>query len=398
VRILLLNDYGRPHGGGEVMVFTMRDELRRQGHDARLFASDAPVSAFASHADYDCFGTTSCVRGLVQTANPWAAAALRRVMREFSPDVVHVTMFMTQLSPLVLPLLRGVPTVFHAVWYRYVCPTGTKMLPTFASCRHRAGTACLTEGCLPVYDWVPLMAQHAVVRRWSGAFGVIVAVSDAVRDSLVESGVAVDDVIPAPIDVRPARPPLCGPPTVLFAGRLVPEKGADVLLRAFARVHREMPEACLTIVGEGPARGALTALRRELGLDDAVQMHRQMSRESLERVADGAWVQVVPSTWNEPFGLSAAEAMMRGSAVIASRSGGLPSVVGDIDSSSLVPPRDDRALAGALLTVLGDRERCETAGAAGRARALERFAPDNVVERFLAHYARLGASTSSARA
>ena len=395
MRILLLNDYGRPIGGGEVMVSTLRDELRRRGHDARLFASDAPVSAFGSHADYTCFGTTSRARGLVQTANPWAAAALRRVMREFRPDVVHVTMFMTQLSPLVMPLLRGVPTVFHAVWYRYVCPSGTKMLPTLEPCRFQAGTACLRAGCVPLHDWVPLMAQQAMVRRWSGRFGAVAAVSDAVRDRLVEAGVAVDDVIPAPIPVRPARPPLSGPPVALFAGRLVPEKGADVLLRAFARVRRELPGTCLTIIGAGPAWPALVALRRELALDDVVQMHAQMSRESLEHVADRAWVQVIPSVWDEPFGLSAAEAMMRGTAVVASRSGGLPNVVGDADPNSLVPPRDDRALADALLAFLGDRERCETAGAAGRASALKRFAPNTVVDRFLVHYARLGATTSS---
>ena len=395
MRILLLNDHGRPLGGGEVMVYTIRDELRRRGHDARLFASDAPVSAFESLADYTCFGTTSRARGLVQAANPWAAAALRRVMREFRPDVVHVTMFMTQLSPLVMPLLRGVPTVFHAVWYRYVCPSGTKMLPTLEPCRVQAGTACLRAGCVPLHDWVPLMAQHAMVRRWSARFGAVTAVSEVVRDRLVESGIAVDDVIPAPIPVRPERPPLCGPPAVLFAGRLVPEKGADVLLRAFARVHRELPGTCLTMIGDGPSRPALAALRHELALDDVVRMDTQMSRESLEHVADRAWVQVIPSVWDEPFGLSAAEAMMRGTAVVASRSGGLPSVVGDVDPNSLVPPRDDRALADALLAFVSDRERCETAGAAGRASALKRFAPTAIVDSFLAHYTRLGATTSS---
>ena len=395
MRILMLNDYGRPLGGGEVMVETIRDELRRRGHDARLFASDAPVAAVASRADYSCFGTTSRARGLVQMANPWAAASLRRVMREFRPDIVHVTMFMTQLSPLVLPLLRGVPTLFHAVWYRYVCPTGKKVLPTLAPCRCQAGMACLRAGCVPLHDWVPLMAQRAMVRRWSGLFGAVTAVSDAVRDRLVESGVFVDDVIPAPIPVRPARAPLCGPPAVLFAGRLVPEKGADVLLRAFARVHRELPGACLTIIGDGPSRPALTALRRELALDHVVQIQPHMPRESLEREADRAWVQVVPSVWAEPFGLSAGEAMMRGTAVVASRIGGLPNIIGDADPKSLVPPRDERALADALLAFLGDRDRCETTGAAGRASVMQRLAPETVADRFMVHYARLGATTSS---
>lgn len=391
MRILLVNDHAMAYGGGEVMVFTLRDELRRRGHDARLFASNARVSPLPSEVDYDCFGTTSRARGLVQSANPWAASALRRVLHEFRPDVVHVTMFMTQLSPLILPVLRDVPALFHAVWYRLVCPTGTKMLPTLGQCRSRAGMVCLTGGCVPLHDWMPLMMQQALARRWSNVFGAIIAVSDAVRDRLSESGIVVDDIIPAPIPVRSARPPLAGLPTVLFAGRLVPDKGADVLLRAFAHVHRALPAARLTIVGDGPARGELETLRRDLDLADAVDLQPHLPRAALERVADAVWVQAVPSVWDEPFGLAVAEAMMRGTAVVASRSGGLPSVVGDVDPCALVPPRDERALAQSLLALLADRDRCERAGAAGRRSAIDRFAPDRVAGRFLDHYATLGA-------
>ena len=387
----MLNDHAMAVGGAEVMVITLRDELRRRGHDVRIFASNAPVSPMPSVADYECHGTASAARGILQSANPWAAIALRRAMREFRPDVVHVTMFMTQLSPLVMPVIRGVPAVFHAVWYRYVCPTGTKMLPTYEQCHARAGTVCLTSGCVPLHDWVPLMAQHALVRRWHGVFGAVVAVSGAVRDRFVEAGVAVDDVIPAPIEPRDARPPLSGPPSVLFAGRLVHEKGGDVLLRAIARLLPQLPSVRLTCMGDGPARSELEMLRHTLGLDDVVDFRPHVDRAALESAADTAWVQVVPSVWAEPFGLVAAEAMMRGTAVVVSNSGGLPEVIGDHDAASLTPPRDDAALADALLALLCDRERCERAGAAARRSALERFSPSRVAEQFLGHYARLGA-------
>lgn len=374
------------------MVFTLRDALRGRGHDARIFASNARPLTFPSEADYECFGTTSRARGVVQSANPWAAAALRRAMREFRPDVVHVNMFMTQLSPLVLPVIRGVPAIFHAVWYRYVCPTGTKMLPTRAPCRNPMGVACLRARCVPLHDWIPLMAQHAMVRRWADAFGAIAAVSEAVRDRLVEDGVTVDDVIPAPVPVRDSRPPLPEVPTVLFAGRLVRDKGADVLLRAFTRVHRELPAARLTIVGDGPERHPLEQLRHELHLTSAVEMRPHLARGDLERIADAAWVQAVPSVWAEPFGLAVAEAMMRGTAVVASSSGGVPNVVGDLDPNALVPPGDEHALATSLLAFLTDRARCERVGQAARRSALERFAAERVADRFLDHYTRLGAS------
>jgi glycosyltransferase involved in cell wall biosynthesis len=234
------------------------------------------------------------------------------------------------------------------------------------------------------------MAQHALVRRWHGVFGAVIAVSGAVRDRFVEAGVAVDDVIPAPVELRNLRPPLGGPPSILFAGRLVHEKGGDVLLRAVARLQSQLPGVRLTIVGDGPARGELEILRHRLGLDDVVDFRPHVDRAALESAADTAWVQVVPSVWAEPFGLAAAEAMMRGTAVVASNSGGLPDVIGDHDAVALTPPRDDAALADALFTLLCDREHCERTGAAARRSALERFSPSRVAEQFLGHYARLG--------
>src|SRR5918999_1323382 len=139
MKILLINDYGTLTGGAEVQMLLFRDELRRQGHDARLFTSSARTSAEKSHADYECLGTTSRLRTLLQTANPWAFARLRKVLAEFHPDVVHVRIFLTQLSPLILPLLMNVPCVYHVVWYRPLCPLGTKMLPDGTACHLPAG-------------------------------------------------------------------------------------------------------------------------------------------------------------------------------------------------------------------------------------------------------------------
>jgi glycosyltransferase involved in cell wall biosynthesis len=149
-------------------------------------------------------------------------------------------------------------------------------------------------------------------------------------------------------------------------------------------------------MGDGPARAELEALRRTLGLESTVDILPHAGRQELERAADAAWVQVVPSVWEEPFGLAAAEAMMRGTAVVASGSGGLADVVRDVDSLSLTPPGDVDALASTLAVLLSDRDRCERVGAAGRVLALERFTPDRVVDRFLYHYRRLGVPSSAA--
>ncbi len=391
MNILLVNDYGIPAGGAELGLRTLRDALRDRGHTVRVFASRAGTDRAESFADDECFGTTSRWRTLLQTANPWARAALRRTMEEFRPDVVHVRMFLTQLSPSILSLLADVPAVYDVVWYRPVCPTGLKFLPEGRPCEVQYGRPCYQLGCLPLRDWVPLMAQMRWWRRHRDVFDAVIAKSQDVKKRLGEAGIAPVEVIWDGVSVRAARPPLTGPPLAAFVGRLVPEKGVDVLLRAFVSVHEAVPEARLLIVGEGPARGALEVLAGALGLADLVTWTGHLPPVEMERCLDAAWVQVVPSRWAEPFGLVAIEAMMRGTAVVVTPAGGLGEIVVEGETGFHVPPDDVVALSGVMVRLLRGRDAAEQLGQAGRARALQHFTKECYVEKVLDLYGRIRA-------
>jgi len=386
MKILLVNDNATLFGGAEIMTLTLRDGLRQRGHDARFFASSARPGAGDSLADYECVGTTSCFRTLLQTANPSALWQLRRVLAEFRPDVVHVRIFLTQLSPLILPLLRGVPSLCHVVWYRPICPLGTKMLPDGSICQAPAGAVCYHKGCLPLRDWLPLMLQMRLWRRWRNVFNLIVANSEAVKRRLIAEDFESVEVVWNGVSTCPARPPLSSPPVVACAAQLVPNKGADVLLRAFAKVVKQIPEGRLLLAGTGPEQGRLRKLIGDLDLSSSVSMLGYLSREEMELYFAAAWVQVVPSRWAEPFGLVAAEAMMRGTAVVASATGGLVEIVRDGQTGFLVPPGDIDALTEALLHLLRDRELAERMGGIGREVALAHFSQAICVDRFIQLY------------
>jgi len=386
MKVLLINDYAVPQGGAEIAILRLRDTLRDRGHDARLFASSAGNNGKYSQADYTCFGTTSRFRTLLQTANPWAAIQLRRVMGSFQPDVVHVKMFLTQLSPLILPLLKNVPSLYQIVWYRPICPLGTKLLPDGTLCHSPPGAVCYRSGCLPLHDWLPLMLQLRLWRRWRGMFDLIVANSEAVKRRLVSEGIEPVQVIWHSVPAKPSRPPLATPPTVAFAGRLVREKGADVLLRAFVNVAQQIPEARLVIYGDGPERARLEKLADDLCLADRVSIRGFQPHEEATSSFNHAWVVAIPSRWEEPFGMVAAEAMMAGTAVVASRSGGLTEIIRDGETGLQVPPDNADALASALLRLLRDRDLAERMGQAGREVALTEFNEAVVVDRFVQLY------------
>jgi glycosyltransferase involved in cell wall biosynthesis len=295
-------------------------------------------------------------------------------------------MFLTQLSPLILPLLKDIPSLYDVVWYRPICPLGTKMLPNGATCRVPAGSVCYRNQCLPLRDWLPLTIQMKLWRRWRKVFDLIVANSEAVKVRLIAEGIAPVEVVHHSVATRPARPPLAPPPTVGFAGRLIREKGVDVLLRAFATVAARIPEARLLIAGAGPERERLEGLIASRHLSSSISLLGHLTPPELERSLASAWVQAVPSRWEEPFGLVAVEAMMRGTAVVASASGGLLEIVRHGESGLLVPPSDPATLAEALLLLLQDRSLAERMGRAGREVALTQFSLASCADRFVQSY------------
>ncbi|HKP15865.1 MAG TPA: glycosyltransferase family 4 protein [Gemmatimonadaceae bacterium] len=395
MRILLVNDYATPTAGAERITLDLRDGLRARGHEVRVLASRAQLIAGESFADATCYGTNTRLQTFTSTVNPSAARALRRMLREFAPDVVQVQMFLWQLSPSILPLLHDVPSVYWAMTFKSVCPTGLKWLPSGVPCAVRAGTVCLANGCITLSGFGPLMLQRALWRRRRGAFDTVVSCSHAVRRQLEADGIESHDVIWPGVREGRRRPPLDGPPTVTYAGRLTAEKGPDVLVRAFALARERVPLARLSIAGAGPTEPALRALVRDLGIADAVALHGQLGGEALDSMLDRGWVHAVPSRWPEPFGLTATEAMMRGTAVVASDIGGLAESVLHETTGLRVPAGDELALADALTRVLADRDLAERLGEAGRARAQERFSLNGCLTRFERLYESLRSPTAS---
>lgn len=386
MRILLVNDYGTETGGAEIQLLLLRRCLRERGHDARLFSSGARPGGAALKADVTCFGTVTALRTPLQVANPWAAWGLGRAIDAFRPDIVHVGVFLTQLSPSILPVLRDVPALLHAHWYRPVCPLGTKRLPDGRDCSYPWGTACLENRCLRFRAWAPLMLQRQLWRARRATFDRYIACGEAVRERLVEAGFEGVRVIWNGVPVRPARAPLSGPPTAVFAGRMVPEKGVQVLVDAFARVVHERPDARLILAGDGPERTSIEERIAKHSLSGHVECTGWLHGAALDAILERAWLQVVPSLWVEPFGLTGAEAMMRGTAVVASARGGPAELVRDGVTGILVEPGSPEALAGALLSLLGNRERAEAMGRDGRRFALERLTETIFVDRMIETY------------
>jgi glycosyltransferase involved in cell wall biosynthesis len=356
MRILLVTDWVRRRGGTETYFAALRAELRSAGNDARLLTSTAGSAADGS-ADYRAFGTERiAAQALLQIANPFALRRVGSAVREFRPDVAFVGMYEQHLSPAIFQALKGVPTVLALFDYRSICPIGTKLLRSGDLCTVDAGAVCWRGGCVGLPHWLRDRPRYALIRSAIAKADRVVACSEWLRGALAAGGIRADVLLPAIIgpSARFRRVPAAHPEFV-FVGRLSREKGVPVLLRAFARLRGSEPSARLRLIGEGDERQAIERLVAELGLDDSVSLVGWLPPGEIERELASAWALVAPSLWAEPFGLVAAEAIVRGVPVVASATGGFAETVEHGTTGLLFPNGDEATLAHSLAEIAAGR-------------------------------------------
>lgn len=216
----------------------------------------------------------------------------------------------------------------------------------------------------------------------------VIAVSDFVARRLIEVSLVPDDrVVRIWNAIKAPDDPSAGVeaflkrfelprdrPLVVCAARATREKGIHHLLKAFDRALAGDdldPRPLLAYMGDGPFRGELESLRQTLAHRDDIRMLGYVSDAG--RFLGAASICVVPSVWQEAFGLAALEPMACGVPVIASAVGGLPEVVLDGETGVLVPPGDEEAIATAMRELLSAPDRRSEMGRRARRRAMEVF-------------------------
>lgn len=183
-------------------------------------------------------------------------------------------------------------------------------------------------------------------------------------------------------DFQNASPYLHPRPYILGIGRLVPQKGFDVLLKAFAQAN--LSHTDLILAGDGTQSDTLRQLSAELGLEDRVIFWGRADRTTTTQLFKGCDFFVLPSR-QEPFGIVNIEAMAAGKAVIATRVGGVPEIITHDLNGILVQADDTVALAQALVSLSSDTTLKQRLAACGRAQ-VERFSWNSIADSYLQIY------------
>lgn len=182
-----------------------------------------------------------------------------------------------------------------------------------------------------------------------------------------------DSFAPSPTPREPR------PITIGYAGRLVHEKGIQVLMRAVQPLSGDWQ---LKILGSGPLSNSLPTLARELGIQDRVQFAPWTASDRMPQFYNSLDILAVPSltqpNWKEQFGRVIMEAMACGVPVVGSDSGEVPNVIGD--AGMIVPENDAAALTTALTNLIQNPSLRQTLAIKGRNRAITHYSQQRVVD------------------
>lgn len=363
MRILYWTQHYWPHiGGVEVLAADLIPQLQRRGFEVSVVTSHGnqeladrevhdgvtihrfPFLQVLQNRDID--GLVACCTRL---------AALKR---DLQPDVVHINF--------------SDPSVFFHFKTEHA---------------HPAGMVVTVHLAVPTED----VSMQSLLRRTLEHADAVIAPSNAIAADLraLLPAIAANCTVIYHGASEPKLAPTAlpwTPPILLCAGRIVPEKGFDLAVEAFAIILRAIPATRLIVAGDGPERSTLEARARELGIDDSIEFLGWVPPDDLPAVTNRATLVLMPSRWREAFGQVALNASRMARPVIAANVGGLPEIVEHGGSGLLFERNDVRGLADAALRLLRDPVETQRMGARGRQLTAQRFDWNHLVDQHEAIY------------
>jgi len=394
MKIAVFHNYYHLRGGEDVMFELECDALEKAGHT---------VFPFSMHNTTELTGSSIGVKARTAWQAACNSSSRQRVLdflQTIKPDISHVHNWFPLLSPSIYSahLEASVPVVQTLHNYRLGCAAGNyrrggldcqlcrpgHSLPAVVNrCYRNSIAGSLAWRRMADHNWragtftkevTHYIAPSLEIARHHEQMGIpekmISVIPNACKD-------------PVSIGSTPGAPAIAS--GAVYVGRLVREKGVDVLVEAWKglssvapRVQERFPD--LVIVGSGPDEARLMEAARSVG---NIHFKGHLPRREVDEAISNAGMLVFPSRWAEPFGLGIIEAMALGKPVIASDTGAPPEIVENGLSGILVTPEDSYSLRSAIKTLLENPSKAHKMGREGRKVYEARYRPEIYADNLL---------------
>ncbi len=408
MRILLVSDHYPPFiGGAHRQTQLLGQELSKRGHVVRVATVWHPgVSAqeeVAGVVVHRLKQLRTALPGASMTPgqrhqppypDPITAWALRRLINDFQPDVVHSHGWITYSASAAL-LGKSIPLLVSARDYGYSCPTRT-LLYNDKPCRGPGFTKCMAcatqhfgmaKGVVATLSI--LGGRRLLLRKTSGFHSVSRYVQEIIQRDLVGKvarpiktvrslawQVISSFLIEGPGEAEPdLLRQLPATPYILFVGGLQLRKGLGTLLAAYQQLVAQRPAApSLVLIGYDTPE-------TPIAFPPGVIVLRNATHATVMRAWQRACFGVMPSLWPDPSPGVVREAMRMGKAMIGTNVGGTAELIDDGRTGLLVPPGDATALMQAMERLLYNPVFCAALGQAAQKQA-NRFMAEVAVPQF----------------
>ena len=401
MRILQINKFFYRRGGSEAYFFGLIELLKKNGHEVIPFSTKSPANIdspyekfFVEEINFDKReGAAKDFKKIWHSLYSLEAKRkLEKLILETKPDVAHLHNISHHISPSIFSVLKKykIPVVQTLHDYQLICPN-FKLFTEGAVCErckkyrywnavihrcvHGARFQSLVEAKEMFFDKTCQFYEKGV------SFFVTPSrfLADKLRAWRVES-----KIINAPLflDAADFEPDYKPGDYVLYFGRLVKEKGLDVLLHALAGTDIK-----LKIVGDGPEKDRLKDESEKLKVNAEFVGHK-LGKE-LHDLIRGAKFVILPSVWYENYPVSLLEAGALGKAVVGARLGGIPEIISDGENGFLAEPNSADDLREKIQHLFGDDELCERMGRRAREMVIENNSPEEHYKKIVEIYKQL---------
>lgn len=363
MKILMVNKFLYPRGGAETYFLKIGEFLQAAGHQVEYFGMydtkntvGNSAGEYTRHMDFHAGGAGRFLYPFRIVYSLEAREKMKRVIRSFRPDLVHLNNINFQLTPSVIDAAagEGVPIVQTVHDYQMLCPNHllydvNRKVPC-EKCLRGSKWNCAANRCIHSSRAKSIIGSVEAVfyraRKTYAKVDLYICPSRFLEEKLLTDPIFRGKTVMLRNFIVPGAAP-AGPKEggyVLYFGRLSEEKGFELFLDCC----RRLPDTKFTVAGTGP----LSSLCE--GIPNVKYVGFQTGK-ALDELIAGALFSVYPSVWYENCPLSVLESESLGTPVLASRMGGIPELIEDGETGMLTDGLTGEELARNIGRLLDDR-------------------------------------------
>lgn len=398
MKILLAHNYYNPVGGAEVFYHEVGRVLEENQHEVAYFSPlDENIDSkfkkyFPNVVNYKSTNILKSVFNIKDMIySNESKNKIEKLIKDFKPDIVHVFAIYTRLTPSILDVCKeyNVPIVMSCNDYKHICPS-YKLYHDGKLCEDCKGgkyfnvikNKCL-KGSL-IYSTAAAMEAyvHDYLNIYRKNINLFLFASEFMAKKTEEFW-GIDsfqwDILKNPFESNKYELSTNYEEYCLFFGRLIDEKGVDILIEAM----KNIPKCKLKIIGNGPDEETLKEKAKNL---ENIEFLGPKWNDELNEILKKAKFVIIPSIWHENFPYVILQSFAYGKAVIGSNRGGIPELVKDNEFGYVYEALNSKELSEKMLLLWNSPEECMKMGENAKAYMNREFNDEKFYENIIKNY------------